>query len=272
VDLLTLLDEPSAAPVLANLLQPRESQPIQMAALAVLAASTRDAATAQVIIAAWPGLSPAVRQEAMEVMLARPARALAWLKAVEKGDVHAGDIPASRAAMLREHKDAAIRELATKLLKPGPAAARADVIARYQKELLDLRGDAKAGKLLFAQQCAACHRLDGVGFEVGPNLAQFAQRGGEALLANILDPNAEVNPQFVNYIITTTDGDTLTGLIASETAAGVTLNRGGGAGDTIPRSRIESMRSSGLSLMPTNLDAALPPKQMADLLAYLLER
>ena len=52
------------------------------------------------------------------------------------------------------------------------------------------------------------------------------------MLTNVLDPSREVNPQFVNYVVVTNDGRTITGLIAAESAASVTLKRAENASDT----------------------------------------
>ena len=123
---------------------------------------------------------------------------------------------------------------------------------------------------MFTKICAACHRVDGVGSEIWPNLASFRNRGAEAILTNVLDPNREVNPQFVNYLLLTKEGRSLTGLIASETANSVTLKRAEAVTDTVDRADIDELRSSGLSIMPEGLEKQIDPAAMADLLAYLL--
>ena len=51
----------------------------------------------------------------------------------------------------------------------------------------------------------------------GPNLATIQNRGPEAIVLNILDPNREVNPQYVNYLVVTKNGQTASGMIAGET-------------------------------------------------------
>ena len=123
---------------------------------------------------------------------------------------------------------------------------------------------------MFQKICAACHRLDNFGHEIGPSLASFRTRGPEAILVNVLDPNREVNPQYVNYLLVTADGRSVTGMIASETANSVTLRRAENATDTVERVDIEELRSSGLSIMPEGLEKQIDPAAMADLLAYLM--
>ena len=130
-------------------------------------------------------------------------------------------------------------------------------------------GDKIKGQAIFRQVCATCHKADGIGVEVGPNLATVASRNPEDLLIHILDPNREVAPQYVNYAVALNDGRVLSGMISDETAASVTLKRAEGAVDVLPRSRIEAIKSSGFSLMPEGLEANLKAQDLADLIAYI---
>jgi len=67
----------------------------------------------------------------------------------------------------------------------------------------------------------------------------------------------------------TVDGKLVTGFIASENAASVTLRRAGEADDTILRSQIKEFRADGKSLMPEGLEQGLTAQDMADLLSFL---
>ena len=102
-----------------------------------------------------------------------------------------------------------------------------------------------------------------------PNLATVANRSGEDLLVHILDPNREVAPNFVTYNIATTEGRTISGMISDESAAAIVLKRAEGATDVIPRDQIESIASTGLSLMPEGLEKWLSVMDLADLIAFV---
>jgi putative heme-binding domain-containing protein len=84
-----------------------------------------------------------------------------------------------------------------------------------------------------------------------------------------LDPNREVNPQYVNYLVVTKDGRTASGMIAGESATTITLRRGEGLSETILRGEIDEMTATGLSLMPEGFEKQIDVAAMADLLAYL---
>jgi putative heme-binding domain-containing protein len=115
-----------------------------------------------------------------------------------------------------------------------------------------------------------CHRSGDKGNEVGPNLETVRQWDAEKIMANILDPNREVAPNFVSYEIEMKDGASLSGIIVSETAGSISLKRSDGIQETVLRQNIQKISSSGLSLMPEGLEAAIQPEDMADLVSFLL--
>jgi putative heme-binding domain-containing protein len=220
------------------------------------------------VLARFAGFSPRLKSQATDVLLSRPNWTLALLAALENGQLSAGDLDPVRLKLLAEHRDMAIRARAAKLLAGTQLSKRADVVAAY-RGALEMKGDAERGKQLFAKTCAACHKVQGVGQDIGPNLAAMKARGAEAILLNVLDPNREVNPQYLNYALLTTDGRQLTGLISAETATSVTLKRADNATDTVLRIDIEQLKSSGMSLMPEGLEKQIDPAAMADLLEFL---
>ena len=83
------------------------------------------------------------------------------------------------------------------------------------------------------------------------------------------DPNKEVAPQYLAFHIETKDGESFSGVIASDSASGVTLRQAFGREDNLARAQIKSMRRPGQSLMPEDLQAGLTPQQMADLLEFI---
>lgn len=253
---------------LTELLDNRQPQDVQVAALATLA-RFNDPGVAELVLAAWPALSPRLRVQAGETLFARPDRILALLAAIEAGEVNAGDVDPARLKQLASHKNPAIREQAEKLLAKLKLGRRQDVVDAF-RDVLDMPGDAERGKLAFKKVCAACHKVGDVGYEIGPNLATIQSRGAEAILVNMLDPSREVNPQFVNYALITDDGRTITGMIAAETATSVTLKRAENATDTVLRINIDELRGAGMSLMPEGVEKQLSKQEMADLIAYLL--
>ena len=255
--------------ILTAALGPRQAHEVQLAALTALDRFDSFNADRE-LVAAWPGLSPRLRTTAAEVMFARPVRAAQFLKAAESGKVPLSDLDVGRLKQLAENDgaDAELRKLAATLLQKRQLGRREDVVAKY-RPALELKGDPAKGRATFRNTCAQCHRLESFGQEVGPNLAAMANRGAEAVLVNVLDPNREVTPQYVDYVVETTDGRTLTGMLAAETTNSLTLKRAENATDTVLRANIKRMRSGRVSIMPEGLEQQIDVQGMADLIAYV---
>lgn len=254
--------------LLVKLLDTRQPHGVQLAALATLG-SFDNPDIGRIVVDAWPTFGPTTRAAATETVFSRPEWIKALLAAVEDERIRPADVDPARLRSLERHRNAEVRAAAVRIAPKLSPAARQQIIDAY-KPALSLAGDAERGKLHFQKICAVCHKLDGVGHEIGPNLASLQNRGAEAILVNVLDPNREVNPQYVNYTVRTTAGKSVSGLIAAETATSVTLKRQEGASDTILRADIEEMASSGLSIMPEGVEQQLDKQALADLIAYVL--
>ncbi|HXG10605.1 MAG TPA: PVC-type heme-binding CxxCH protein [Gemmataceae bacterium] len=264
---LGLADFAEVRELFGQLLQLRQPQPVQLAALETLARFDR-AEVPALILEAWPTLSPQLRATAAETLFSRPAWVAAFLDAVEQGKVARGDVDPARIQLLQAYSDEKVRARAARVFAGTGPARRQEVVDAYQKAL-QLPGDAARGKQVFAKECSACHRLEGVGHNIGADLSAVRDRGLDAVLLNILDPNREVKPQFLSYVLATRTGRVITGMITAETATSITIRRADGTSETILRLDIEELRSTGLSFMPEGLEKQIDVQAMADLLAYL---
>ena len=249
----------------------RSQNPLELQSAALAALDRFDAPeVGKTVVAAWPGFTPRVRAAAVPVLFARPQRVAALLDAIDSGKVNAADIDPARLKQFADGDgDPALRARAAKLLAGNRPRARDEVVAAY-RGALEMKGDPAKGRTFFRATCAACHRLEGFGHEIGPNLAAMRNRGAEAVLVNVLDPNREVTPQYADYVVETTDGRTLSGILAGETANSITLRRAEDVTDTVLRSDIKRMRGGGVSIMPEGLEQQLDQQGMADLIAYVM--
>jgi putative membrane-bound dehydrogenase-like protein len=254
---------------LAEMLAPQQPLEIQSAALRALA-SRNEADVAAHIIAAWSHASPALRTEMLEALVARPQRIGNLLDAVEAQKIGAAQLEPSRVQFLKTHRNAQIRQRATAVLAGLGNTDRKKIVDTYQ-DALSLKPDSAKGKAVFAKNCAACHRLENVGNEVGANLmAALSNKTKEALLIDILDPSREVDSRYINYRVTTLNGQTFTGILAVETPSSITLRRAEKAEDVILRSQIDEIAATTKSLMPEEFEKQLSKQDVADVIAYLL--
>ena len=129
--------------------------------------------------------------------------------------------------------------------------------------------DLKNGLAVFKKHCSTCHKVRGIGVDVGPSLVSEFGRNEQTYIHDILNPSAKISAGFETYILLTLDGRIIPGLIFAESATSISLKTAEGKKQTILRKDIESIRASEVSLMPNDLEKSLSPKDVADLIAWL---
>jgi putative heme-binding domain-containing protein len=184
-------------------------------------------------------------------------------------DVHAA---ASQGAA---SKSSDIRGLFDTFLPESERSVRLGAVIE-PSAILDLTGDAARGKLIYFSdnaRCRNCHEADDATQPLGPTLAEinkaYPQR--PELLDQILRPSFKIDDKYATQVVTTTDGQVLTGVIAEQTGEEVVLRTAEPRDVRIPRERIDDMTKSPLSLMPERLLSDMTPQEAADLLAFLIE-
>jgi putative heme-binding domain-containing protein len=183
-----------------------------------------------------------------------------------------GVSPSELKHVLRDYPAAVQTDLQPLLKKLGLDPAK-------QKQRMDeltpllAGGDATRGKSIFFGRktaCAACHTTGGQGGKVGPDLTGIGKiRAGRDLVEAIAFPSATFARGFRSYVIATDAGRVFTGVITRETALAITLRTADLAEVRIPKSSIEAMKESTVSIMPKGLDKTLTPDELRDLLAFL---
>jgi putative membrane-bound dehydrogenase-like protein len=265
--------DPEAAREVLAMVTPRTPPALAPGLIAAVARS-ESAEAGAALIEALPTLTPAARAEAVRAVVSRHDWASAFLKAVEQGKARLDDLSLDQKQALAAHPNPALAERARQLLAKGgglPDPDRQKVIDALSAEVLK-PGNAANGKLVFAQQCAKCHRHNGEGGKVGPDLTGMAAHPKADLLVHVLDPSRSVEGNFVSYTVATADGRTLTGLLASETKTAVELLDAEGKSQRLLREDIDELIASKKSLMPDGFEKQLSPGQLADLLEFLTQR
>jgi putative heme-binding domain-containing protein len=132
-------------------------------------------------------------------------------------------------------------------------------------------GDAALGAKLFQRQgCVSCHTVSPNDAPRGPMLRDISKRYEKpVLIESILKPNAVIAQGFESFIFGMSNGDRVVGFVTDEGAEDLTIRTAGGERQTLVKSRIEARRKADLSMMPEGLVAALSPKEVASLLAFL---
>jgi putative heme-binding domain-containing protein len=207
------------------------------------------------------------------VLAARPAWAAALLDAVDAGMVPPADLRPPILRALGALGDAAIaarveqrwgRVRATEGDKPQQ-------IARWKQRLRPAalaRADLHRGRNVYEANCAACHKLFGVGGDLGPELTGSNRADLDYLLENLADPSAVVGEAYLETLVWLHDGRMLNGVLVREGESAIVL-RSQTETHEIALADIETRRESGLSIMPEGQLEALAEGEAADLVAYL---
>ena len=266
VELLALAPPEKAIPALAGIIKPQSTVKLQQAAIVALG-DLPGSAGALEVLARWKALGPESRRSAVEILLRDRVRTEGLLVAIESQAVKTSELSTEQWQSLLGHPDLPVRERAAQL-RGVVSADREAVIATY-RETVEAGGDFERGRAVYKKSCSICHKLGEDGHEVGPNLASVANKSPADLLVAILDPSREAQPQYVSYTLETTQGQVFTGILSSELAAYVKLRRAEAKEDTIARELIETLTSSGVSMMPVGVEKELTPQHIADVIAFI---
>ncbi len=255
--------------VLARLLTPATPVDVQLAAVASLGRIQRTVIPER-LLAGWASYGTAVRGAVLDLVTSRPAWTHVLLDRVEADRTMLAQIDASRRAALTQQSNPKLAERAAAIFNAGMDADRQKIIDRYSAALPTFQGDARRGAAVFTAACSACHSFGKTpGRPVGPDLAVVKDRSAPYLLTHILDPNRAVEDRYVFYTVSTQDGRAVAGMLTGEAGGSLTLVGLDGAEQTILRSEIRALTSSGRSLMPDGLEGAVNEQAMADLIAFL---
>lgn len=264
--LLGLADAPRFRPLFERLIDPREAEPVQVAAIAALGRLPGPEA-GKLLIARWRSMTPAVRQQASDALFRDPGRLNLVMDALRTEAIQPWTLGFRQKRQLIMHRDDKIRTEARSLLEKG-AGERQQIIERYRAALAKA-ADAGRGHTVFRDICSKCHKLNAEGAEVGPNLATVRHQPKQVLLADILDPNRAISQGFESYVIETASGQSLDGVLGPQTPSNLTLRREEGKEEIVARKDIKSIHVTNLSAMPADLEKQVDPQQMADLLEYI---
>lgn len=158
---------------------------------------------------------------------------------------------------------------APELMTREQAEELAASFEKYTGFIQSGQGDPETGELL-AALCTSCHVIHGKGGQVGPDISGIGAMGHEAVLRNLLTPNAAMESGYRVYRVEMKNGDLVDAFFVSEDKDAVIVRQPGGPDRRIARSDIRRTAYLRRSLMPEGLLESLPDQSAADLLSYLM--
>jgi putative heme-binding domain-containing protein len=177
------------------------------------------------------------------------------------------------AAIKAQHDEC--RQLVDRMLQLNTVPAHAPTDTDGWLKRLEGPGRPEVGARIFHHPklalCSRCHQVDGRGGQIGPDLSAAGKAlGRRRLIESILQPSREVAPQFVPWLVQTTDGRSLSGLAVAESATGdLILVDQQGEQFQVASSQIGIRRPSTHSIMPDGLERQLTAQELRDLIAFL---
>jgi putative heme-binding domain-containing protein len=259
-------------PILKKLVGDRATASLAARGLALF----DDPDTPNLLIGKYRLFHPEVQQEVIATLSSRKHYAGALLRAVERGQIPAGEISAFHARQIQSLKDDKLSELLARVwgeVRTTPAD-RKKLLDQYKKQLSEARlkdADLSRGRLVYKNACANCHKLYGEGETVGPDLTGSGRDNLDYLLENLIDPSAVVPNDFRMSAVTLKSGRILTGVLLNQTDKTVAV-QGQKERVVIERAEIEEVVDTKMSLMPDGLLTPLKEDEVRDLIAYLRAR
>jgi putative heme-binding domain-containing protein len=140
--------------------------------------------------------------------------------------------------------------------------------------ILGRRGDRERGKLIFfsdGARCRNCHEIDDPGQSVGPSLQEINKKYAQLpdLLQQVLQPSLKIDDPYAAYVLLTTDGRTISGLLAQQNEREIVIKTSEKKLERLARDSISEMQKSPKSLMPDRILSDLTAQEAADLFAYV---
>jgi putative membrane-bound dehydrogenase-like protein len=215
-----------------------------------------------------------LRNAAIRLLGERPETAEIVVQSFNDGKIPRGELPTVIDAVRHHDNNPSLQKALELLLKKFIIAAPTGEEAERLRKHVAERGSPENGKKVFLDSkkggCANCHRIEGVGAAVGPDLTRIWQTlSFEKRVESILEPSKEIKEGYATTKIATKTGRVVTGLLVSQTDDAVTLKDAQGQEIRIPADDIEQKATDPTSLMPAGVVGNLSLNELADLLSFL---
>ncbi|MCP4169299.1 MAG: c-type cytochrome [Fuerstiella sp.] len=275
IEILGQIKQPGVVKPLLNLLnRPADYSAKRIGMLAL--ANYDDPVIGQTICRRYHSTLPdelGVRSTAQRVLATRTSWALSLLAEVEEYRIKSQSIPLDVVQQMSLHDNADIKQLIEKhwgRVRSTTSAEKKEQIERLKNLLKQDSGDRSRGEQLFKKNCGICHTLFGEGGRTGPKLTGYERTNLTFLLPSIVDPSAAIREEFTNFLVLTTDGRTVTGLIDKQDQRTVTMRLVNNETTLINRDDIEELKALDVSIMPEGLMKKLTDQETRDLLAFVI--
>lgn len=221
------------------------------------------------LINAYSNAVPEVQEFIFNQLLKRAEWAISLLDMIATKKIELASLSPIAVNRLRTHGDKTVAKRAGEVIDiiRGPQTKEKDeLIAKYAPVAEEI-GNPGFGKTLFTQNCGVCHKFNGEGKDLGPDLTGMGVHGSRELLVHILDPNRIVEPNFTTVSLETKDGESHEGIVGREDKHTILLRNAAGEIE-IKKVDIKTRKATGRSLMPEGFES-IGPAAVRDIIDYI---
>lgn len=270
---LAVLKPDDARKLLLDLIGKASNAPESLKIEAVRALAAFDHATVPTaIISAWSDLPKIARPDAVSTLATRKEWAKALLQAMADKKIDRADVTDNVILRIQAFNDKELNALIEKSwgrTRSTPAEL-AKLIDKTRDSLYETSASFERGRKVFENNCAKCHKFEGKGAEVGPQL-DGAGRDIEYLLGNILDPNRVIGAPYFVRTARLLDDTVFSGVLAEEDDKTITLKLENAVLKKIKKEDLaEPVRIAEKSLMPEGLGYNMTAQDFRDLTRYIM--
>ena len=265
LQLLATRQRPELATELPALLQ----EPSLRADAIRAVASFDNESLGKLVLTNYPTFSAAEKGQAVQTLASRPKYGWLLTQAIKDKTVPKRDVPSYAARQLLRVVGSGFVEVWGPIEHNGMDEKAYAKYQRMANNKAVSEADAVAGRLVFGRSCGPCHKMYGEGGVMGPELTGSNRANLDYLLFNILNPSGEIQDDYKMVVVTTRDGRTYTGNVASENERQVRMRVVGQDVVVLNKSDIQSREVTPVSMMPTGLLETLTDKEVLDLVAFM---
>ncbi len=263
--------DPKSVDPLLRLAKEDKSDAIRVEAVRALGGiNNKDVAIG--LVSNWEKFSAPVRAEAVNALAGRKEWAAALLSGMETKVIDRALVTDNTISRIQGFNDRRLNEMIEKTwgrTRPTPDELN-KLIDKTRADLFAKPGSFARGAKVFEAQCSKCHKFEGKGNEVGPQL-DGAGRDIEYLLGNVLDPNRVIGAPYFVRQINTLDGQSLQGVLTEEDANFITIKVENAVLKKIAKKDLDGpVKVLEKSMMPEGLGNNLTPENFRDLIRFAM--
>ena len=276
IKILGEVDQPVTVPVLLKIIENNDySDGIRIASLNTLR-HYKDPMIGEKVALAYPDklrANPELRKAALLLFASRASWTEQLLHSItETRQVNREDVPTEIIRQFKLLDDPGIVSTVDELwpeVKIASTEEKKSEILRIKEALKDNSGKVINGKAIYDISCGSCHRLNGEGGTIGPDLTGYDRKNISDMSLNIVDPNASIREGYVNFRVRLKDGQVILGTIVDQSEEKMIIKPLGGDEIFLSTDQIDEAIPQDKSIMPEHLTKSLSEQEIRDLFAYL---